>query len=105
MSSPPRGLDGIKINYKTPGNNGGSAAVARTNATNSAIYANATNAINYQQALTDYVQDETEREIVTDLKNTTAEEQYKLQMQNRDIQMDSQLQAYERESKECCTAA
>ena len=96
MASIPRGLQPLKIDYKDPGGNGGQGAVARANATNAAIYANATNAQAYQNALTGYVADETQRMVVTDIKNDLAKEQYTLQMQQRDIQMDSQLQAFKR---------
>lgn len=84
------------IKYKTPGGNQGQGSVARTNATNAAIYANATNAMSYANATANYVADETQRRIVSDIKDTINEDQYKIQMQNRDIQIQGQLEAYQR---------
>ena len=95
--------DGLEIDYKEPGGNKGQGAVARTNATNAAMYANAVNAQNYNFALGEWKADQVEGDIIRKIKTDQAAEQYKLLMQNREIQIDSQLNAFKRNSENVAT--
>ena len=92
-------LETVNIEYKTPGGNAGQGAVARTNATNAAIYANAQNELSYANAYSSYVQDESQARLIADLKDKTNEQQYEANLQARDIQIEGQLKAYQRNSE------
>jgi len=92
-------LETVDVEYKTPGGNGGQGAVARTNATNAAMYANAQNELSYANAYAAYVQDETQSKLIAGIKDQTNAQQYKANLEARDIQIQGQLEAYQRNSQ------
>ena len=96
-------VEAPEIEYKTPGGNKGAGAVARTNATNAAIYANAQNAVGFQKGIQDYYLDKLQADVVADIQDDNAKDQYRSVMQQRDIQIQSQLQAYQRNSENIAT--
>ena len=91
-------LTPIKIDYRDTDSDN-PTKIAKYNALNQATYANASNMIAYDQALQERAYDQIQASTIKRIKDETASEQYKLMMQNRDIQIDSQLSAFKRNNQ------
>ena len=87
----------IKVDYKEGANS--EKGVMKENAANQSIFGNAQSYLNYTQTLGNFYLDRIESDIVRGIQTDQQRQEYVSYMQNRDLQMNAQLRAFERSNE------
>ena len=87
----------ITVDYKSGAKS--EKGIMKENAANQSIFGNAQSYLNYTQGLGNFYLDRMESDIVRTLKSDQQEQQFIDQMKNRDLQMNAQLNAFERSNE------